>query len=159
DVVFEGLLLRGQAHGASGGNGAQGLDRKRNGKVRRRGSGQAEEFDIISIWLYPPGHRTEGVVAFRARLIALIKSGAVGATKLASETGVSKVKIDKLWQGKARSTTVDDAVRLAKFFETTVEEMCTPQPAEMREFIRQRLDQIPNEQLAEMFEFVRKLDT
>jgi hypothetical protein len=61
--------------------------------------------------------------AFREALLRHMDAASIGATRLAAETGVSKQVIDKLVQRRADGVKVDDAIRLAKFFGKTVNQM------------------------------------
>ena len=59
-------------------------------------------------------------IKFRDALVAHFERTGVTAAELSRRTGVAKTQIDKLRQGKATTTNVDDAILIAEFFGKTV---------------------------------------
>lgn len=61
--------------------------------------------------------------AFRERFIREVEAAGLTSAEISKATGVPKPLIDKLRQRRAEATNVDAAIRLARFFGMTVEEM------------------------------------
>ena len=59
---------------------------------------------------------------FRDALIEQMRNNKVSAQRLADATGVSKHQIDKIRQRETASTNVDDAIKIAGFFNMTLDE-------------------------------------
>lgn len=85
--------------------------------------------------------------AFRERFIREVEAAGLTSAEISKATGVPKPLIDKLRQRRAEATNVDAAIRLARFFGMTVEEMAgsAPENPEIAEILALILRLSPEE--------------
>ncbi|WP_299671719.1 helix-turn-helix transcriptional regulator [uncultured Roseobacter sp.] len=65
---------------------------------------------------------------FVESFIEHVRASETPIAELSRRTGVSKSKMDALMNRRAKSTTVDDAMKISKFFGKSVEEFCSTPP-------------------------------
>jgi hypothetical protein len=95
---------------------------------------------------------------FRDSLLAHMKQSGIGATELSKKSSVSKQKIDKLFQKNTYSVQAEDAVRLARVFGKTVEEMCPESRSVLVEKISQLLPNLSHDRLLEVLALLTRED-
>ena len=61
---------------------------------------------------------------FREALIARLNLEGLSAAELSRKTGINKGTIDKMRQRRTEATNVADAMKIAKYFNQSVEEFC-----------------------------------
>lgn len=84
--------------------------------------------------------------AFREGLIAHVQAAGLPVAEISRRSGVSKFKLDKLMSRKVASTNVEDAVKLARYFGTTVEAMCASSPDPLLQGVISHFHRLPPEE-------------
>jgi plasmid maintenance system antidote protein VapI len=85
---------------------------------------------------------------FSEALVDHLTKHGTRVTDIARATGVSKEALYSLKYGKTQNMTVDDAVKVAAFFDETVEEFMGLSSAQVRDSFYQRLSQLSDRERA-----------
>ncbi|MEO0946518.1 MAG: helix-turn-helix domain-containing protein [Pseudomonadota bacterium] len=93
---------------------------------------------------------TESKTAFREAFIRLVDEIGVSLAEISRKTGVSKPQLEKLNQRAVQTTNVHDAIRIARYFGMSVEEMIYDLRAESTEKLLGKIRSLPTGERLQM---------